>query len=75
MEPDLLQAFELVLEQMERLSTRSRELIAAMQRGQRLPNPELKADLDALDALDAHQQRLREMLTALWQMVGERSAH
>lgn len=72
---DLLQGFEHVLEEVNRLSSVLRQVLEAQQRGERLSD-EMIADYQAqLKCVEADHVRMSEMVGRLWAVLGEERSH
>ena len=75
MDPDLLQAFEHALETLARLTTVTQRLIDAQERGETLPASALDDYAQQLKNITADRERLQDMLTVLWQTIGDHTEH
>jgi hypothetical protein len=64
--PDLLQAFEHLLETLRRMSAVLRSTLDAMDRGERLPDATITEYRAQLAVVDADRQHLEGLLRVLW---------
>ena len=70
----LLQALELMLDQVGRLCEASWTLVEANHTGQRLPDATLALYTEQLRAIDEQRERMRALVTTYWQLVGRENA-
>jgi hypothetical protein len=73
--PDLLQAFEQVLESNKRIAFVAAMLIEAQQHGRQLPGATLTDYGEQLKNVERDREQMTAMVAALWQTIGRGHAH
>ena len=73
--PDLLQAFEEVLESNKRIALIAAMLIEALRHGRRLPVTTLAEYSEQLENVERDRRRMEDIVAAVWQMIGREEAH